>query len=368
MEKGKGKKILITVGGTGGHIFPAFALVRQIQKIAAGTEIFFAGGKLSTNPYFLSSAYPFQEISCSPLQKDPLRFIKSTYQIAKGCLESSALIRTFTPDVVVGFGSYHTFPLLVAAAAKGVPIVLHEANSIPGKVNRYFSSYAELIGIHFPTAASLLKGNVRQVALPLREGFIKDAISTEEARKYFGLNPDLPTLLIFGGSQGADAINKLFLEEAHEIFKSSSLNLQILHFTGQSTFFPQITKLYASLNIPACVKAFEPRMDLAWQAATFCISRAGAASIAEQLEYEVPGILIPYPYASDHHQEKNADFMVSQGLGFKFSETSLNGKKMRQGLEELHRQEEGMRWSAKQAKSKNRFADLGTLICELINL
>lgn len=360
------KRVLITVGGTGGHIFPALGLARQIQQIASQVEIFFAGGKLGSNAYFLSSGYAYQEISCSPLLKDPWSFLKAVYKISRGCWQSRALIRAFSPDVVVGFGSYHTFPVLMAAASKGVPIVLHEANSVPGKVNRFFSSYADLTGIHFPSAASKLQGKVKQVALPLREGYVKDAVSAEEARFYFGLDPDKLTLLVFGGSQGADAINRLFLEHVEEIISPIQGQVQVIHFTGHSPLLPQISEMYAQKKIPACVKPFESRMDLAWQAASLCISRAGAASIAEQLEYEVPGILIPYPFASDQHQEKNADFMVAQGIAFKFAEANLNRKRMTQVIGELYRQHGDMREAARNVKAKNKFADLGTLICEMI--
>lgn len=360
------KRILITVGGTGGHIFPALGLANQLQKIHPEIELFFAGGKLASNSFFQSSKFSYQDIACSPFPKNPVTALKGGYQILKGYFQSNALIRKFSPNLVVGFGSYHTFSLLLAAALKKVPIVLHEANSIPGKVNQFFAAYAALTGVHFPEAANYLKGKVKQVSLPLREGFAKDVTSTHTARLYFGLDPDKWTFLIFGGSQGADALNRFFMNDLKEIFTGFPMPFQVIHFTGKTALYSQIKENYAHHQIPACVKLFENRMDLAWQAANISITRAGAASIAEQVEYEVPGILIPYPYATDQHQDKNADFMVSEGVSFKISEAQLNGKKVALLLQELMRCYPEMQKKALLTKSKSKMIDFGTIICEMI--
>ncbi len=305
------KKILMTVGGTGGHVYPALALAKQLLEVVPGLELHFAGGKLDSNRYFNEKSFPIHSTSCAFLNsKNPFKLILNGFSIAQGFWQSHQILRSFRPDLVVGFGSYHTFPTLLAAKWAGFPIVLHEANSIPGKVNRYFAPYAKATGIHFPITASLLKGTTVEVGMPLREGFRHNLRSKKEARAHYQLHPAKTTLLIFGGSQGAQAINRLIIEALNyhpQLFREQ---LQVIHIAGTQEAVERIRGGYLHHRIDACVKDFEPRMDLAWEAADFFVGRAGAGTIAEAMEFETPGILIPFPRAADGHQDKNADFMA----------------------------------------------------------
>lgn len=299
---------MITAGGTGGHIFPAMALA---QKLQLHTEILFVGGGLHKNRYFDRKTFPFQEVSSGLISlKRPISAISGCGSILKGVWQSSKIIDSFNPDIIVGFGSYYTFPTLLAAKCKNVPVVLHEANRIPGRVNKLLSKYAALTGVHFPDTALLLKGNASEIPIPLREGFQLGYTSKNEALDHYGLDKTRTTLLIFGGSQGAQSINKLSSDAIKKLPQKDKESLQILHFTGDSNSALQLKDLYAKAKIKAYVKDFETRMDIAWSAADIMISRSGAGTIAEEFEFEVPGILIPYPEAMDNHQESNADFMV----------------------------------------------------------
>lgn len=287
------KKVLIAAGGTGGHIYPALALSKQLS-LHSEFEVAFVGGNLAQNRYFDSSSL-VHSISCGSFtSKNPFKLGLALGKIAKGLWQSHRLISTYRPDVAVGFGSYYTFPALLAALLNNVPVILHEANSVPGKVNRLLSRYVEVTGIHFPATAVQMKGKTALVGMPLRPGFKKGSVAVAEARAYFGLE-DKPTLLIFGGSQGAEAINRTVM--------GLNLNFQFIHLTGP-------TKKVHYNGQKTCVKEFETRMDLAWAAADCAICRAGAGTISEAIEYEVPLLLIPFPRAADNHQELNADFMV----------------------------------------------------------
>lgn len=307
----KKKKVLIAAGGTGGHIFPALALARQLSA-NPNIEVVFAGGNLDRNRYFDKSAYQFQSTACGAFSsRNPLKVIRSVGKIGRGLWQSHRAIAKFRPDLAVGFGSYYTFPALIAALLHRIPVVLHEANSIPGKVNRLLSRYALVTGIHFPDTALHMPGKTAVVGMPLRPGFKKNSVSVEEARNYFDLDPVKPTLLVFGGSQGAQAINNCVIKAlCSSINPSVGENLQVIHVTGHPEATSAIRYRYREWNRRACVKDFESRMDLAWQAADFVISRAGAGTISEAIEYEVPAILVPFPRAADNHQELNADFMV----------------------------------------------------------
>lgn len=327
------KRILITAGGTGGHVFPAQALAQQLAKLTPVPQVLFAAGGLSTNRYFDQSQFTFQEISCSTLSKNPLKLLQNATVMIKGIYQSLQIIKQYKPQVVVGFGSYYTIPILIAAKLKGIPIVLHEANSIPGKANKLFAPFATYIGVHFPFTSSLLKGEAVEVGIPLREGYAFAGIDKRMAMDYFQLPNQKYTLLVFGGSQGAHAINNA-LKEALPYLQD--LPLQFIHLTGNEEESRTLAALYKKFQLRACIKPFENNMHLAWKAADLFIGRSGASSIGEAMEFEVPGVLIPYPFATDKHQDKNADFFVDNvGGGVKLNQKGLQGKQLAEVLKNL---------------------------------
>ena len=305
------KNILITAGGTGGHIFPASALANQLVNI--GVNILFVGGNLNSNVFFDKEKFPYKEVSCGKFTKKAF-FVKGFLHLIKGVLQSLKIIRLFEPDVVVGFGSFYTAPVIIAAKMLSIPIVLHESNTIPGKVTKYFSRISKVTCINFSSTRSYVKGRVVEVGVPLREGFNGSFSFRTQAIKYFNLDPCKFTFLVFGGSQGALKLNMDFTSALMQL-KAKTKKIQVIHLTGSDSISKEVIKLYEELGIISYVKSFEEKMDLAWSCGDLVISRAGALSIAEQIEFEVPGILIPYPYATDDHQSKNADFMVEEVQG-----------------------------------------------------
>lgn len=319
------KKIIITMGGTGGHIFPAIALGKQLSQADASLELLYAGGNLSANPYFEREAFPHHSIACATFKKkNPLAILKTLAKIALGVRQSLKILKAYKPDLVIGFGSYYTLPILLAAKMKGIPFILHEANSMPGKVNRLLSKYASAIGIHFPETEPLLNGKTYEVGMPLRQGYHKGACSLVQAREYFDLDISRFTILVFGGSQGALNLNHLVNKAFTAHLMDHKDQWQVIHLAGDAALSQLLRTEYHKAGIRACVKPFESRMDLAWQAADISIARAGASTIAEALEFEVPCILIPYPFATDNHQDKNADFLVKTvGGAVKFSEAEI---------------------------------------------
>lgn len=360
------KRIIIATGGTGGHIYPAIALAQQFAK-EKNTEILFIGGNLAKNRYF-DHSFQHQSVSCGAFtNKYPHKLLKSCLSICKGIWQSRALINNFNPDIVIGFGSYYSFPPLVAAKLQGVPILLHEANSIPGKVNKLLAPYSLATGVNFPQTLNLLKGTRYEVGMPLRNGFKKGNVPASAARDYYGLSHNVRTLLVFGGSQGANVISRAVLE-ALKLLEMTSV-VQVIHITGDLRQQQELQEQYKNMGIRASVKMFEERMDLAWQAADLVVSRSGASSVAEQLEFEVPGILIPFAKAADDHQNHNADFLVKTvGGAFKLQERELELSPMKlvKLLKELLENEgerlQRMRQSMSEYKRKARTHDLYSLI------
>ncbi len=360
------KKILFAAGGTGGHLFPAQALAEQL--IGDGVELLFAGARLSQNVYFDKTKFPYHDIaSTTPFRGGLLKALKSTSILIKGVRESLRLLTKEKPDLVVGFGSFHAFPVLCAAVLKKIPLVLFESNAIPGKVIRLFSKRADLTGIYFSEAKNYLKGKTVEVEIPVRGSCTIEPVSKQEALVQFNLDPDLPTLLVFGGSQGAKSINGTILGLL-PILSHEKLPFQLIHFTGNEETALEISRLCEQLNIPCYAKKFEPRMQLAWSAADIAICRSGAMTLSELLHHEVPGILIPYPAASDGHQLKNALFLEKQvGGAIHILDSSLTPQALAAALHAFDAPKRSeMKKAITHFKAKQKKADLGRLIKELL--
>ena len=275
------KKVLIAAGGSGGHLFPAQQLSRDLGLDA---EVMFAGHGICKNPFF-QKGIPFQEIRAEPFKRgNYLRFI---FGSVVGFFQSCFLLMKFSPDVVVGFGSYHTFPILLASTFLCKKIVLFEANCTLGKVNRFFSRVASKVAVQFPQNSYEL--------VPLLPWGKREVVSRLEALAYFGLEEGLKTILIFGGSQGASFFNEIMPKV------NFPPDVQLIHLTGKGAVsYPKHR---------SCVKEFEKRMDLAYAAADLVICRSGAGAVAELLHYKKKALLIPFPFSTENHQLQNALFL-----------------------------------------------------------
>ncbi len=350
------KRVLIAVGGTGGHVYPATCLGKELSE--KGVEVKFVGGGLGKNKYFDRNQFAFQEITCGFLStKNPFKLARGVFQVGQGMVEGRRILKEFKPDYVVGFGSFYTFPILSAAKLSSIPIILHEQNAVPGRVNKLLSPYVQFTAISIPDASKSLSGKVVPVEMPLK---LKQHVSVAESRNYFKLDPLMKTVLIFGGSQGADAINQSFFECVPRL-----KDLQVIHFTGSSQTSRQAMEFYAKHQMRSCVKDFEPRMDYAWSAADVAITRSGAGTIAEAIEFEVPLIMIPFPQAMDNHQEKNADFMIrTVGGGEKILERNLKPNDLAKKILELP--VEQMKKSIAQYKQNSQMQSLPELVYNLL--
>ncbi len=299
-------KVLIAAGGTGGHLFPAEQLASQLIK--QGDQVLIAGHGLKKSSLF-QKGVPFQDIAAAS-PKNPLKFIFATF---KGLFQAVRMLFRFSPDIVVGFGSYHTFNVLLASVLLRKKIVLFEANTTLGKVNRLFAPFAKKVATQFPFAKSTLLVSL------LPWGFKEERVSKEEAYRYFGLDASLFTVLVFGGSQGA-----LFLNEIMPKVAQAFPEIQWIHITGKEK----------TTSYNACIKAFETRMDLAYTAADMVIARSGASTLAELIRHKKPSLLIPFPFASEDHQMENARFLVEKIQGARLlSQSHATPEKIKEEIE-----------------------------------
>lgn len=345
---------MITAGGTGGHIYPAVGLAKQLEE----HEVVFAGGKLSTNKFFSNSGFDFEEVSCATLPfSKPWKIPLNLYKICKGIYQGLNILNKHKPSVVVGFGSFYTLPILIAAKLKKIPVVLHEQNRPLGKVNRYLAPYVDAVCVHFPDTHS--KTPLQVVGMPLRKGFKKNSFQKADVCGRYGLNPDILTILVFGGSQGAQRLNEHFYE-AVKLLKDKLPSFQILQFTGDKSTI--LKAHYDDLGIKAHVGIFEPQMEHAWHAADLVVCRSGASTVAEQIEFEIPGVLVPYPYATDLHQDSNAEFVEKTvGLGTMLLESDMTPQKLAENIINIYKTADQKRNNAQTYKAgiKNKnFKDI----------
>lgn len=329
------KRIAIFTGGTGGHVYPAMVLADQLKEHYPDSRVLFIGGNLTTNRYFDRDHLTYHSVSCGTvLQRSPQAIIQGAFRIGKGVWESWKALRSFHPHVVVSFGSFYSFPPLIASRLMGLPIILHEANSIPGKVTRMFSKSARVTGVHFPMTLKLLKGPTVEVGMPLRKSFSAAHKDKKKAKQHYGLSEDKPVILVFGGSQGARTLNHTI----QQVLPSFCVqhDIQVIHLVGDPAVVESCRANYQQRGVAAYVAAYEKNMEIAWAAAELAVCRAGASTIAEQMAFEVPAIFVPYPFASDNHQELNADFVVNDvGGGVKLLESSLNKENLHAILDNL---------------------------------
>lgn len=316
-----GYKVLICAGGTGGHLFPAQSLAKELIENGQA-DVFFIGGSLSSNAWFQNEVFQSLDIPCASLSgKNPIKWITSALRILQGILVSARFLKSFNPDLIVAFGSYHTLPTLVAARLSKQKFLIHEQNKMMGKVNRLFAKKADLVMTSFPQTFPQTHTSC-VVQMPLKF----DPLKLKDRAAYLtsiGLNPRLKTVLVCGGSQGAVRLNQLVLEALSYL---KDFEFQVIHITGYRDSKEKISQTYQSEEIKAHVTEFDPEIHHMMQTADFMISRAGASLVFELIALELPSILIPYPYAGAH-QEHNADFVQNDVKGgVKLPQTILSGQ------------------------------------------
>lgn len=338
----------MSAGGTGGHLFPAQAVAESLKEY----EILFVAGGLQSSRFFDRVQFPYKEISSATFSlAKPHKLLRSASRIVKGSFQSHQIIRSFSPDLVVGFGSFYTLPLLLAAKMHRIPIILHEQNAHAGRVNRLFSRFAHTTAVTFPVD---LKGNLQQVRFPLRSQ------KKEDPWHYFGLERGEPVLLVYGGSQGALRLNELFLEAITHLSGYQVLHFTGDHFTGEKC--ESIQRFYEKLGIRHCVKPFEPNIHLALEIADLAICRAGAGTIADLIEKERPAILIPFPHATADHQRKNGLHFVG---GEVYVERELTAERLAKAISNFPLLEK--KQAIQNYKKNNDLIDLSDLIRDIIN-
>lgn len=316
--------VIIAAGGSGGHLLPAQVVAQELQK--EGVTSTFAAFGLNENLFFERSAWPFYEILASPTSASVTFLLKASQGIA----QAIRMFRKERPSLVIGFGSYHVFPVLAAAVILRIPIVLYAADAVPGRAIRLFAPFARWTGCFFGEAAATLRGTAYQVDFPLRQE-LRSPPSQTEGCSHFGFTYQYPTILVIGGSQGAKAVNAIVPKALSRL----ALTPTVIHLAGHASDIDGLCATYRTLAIKAFVHPFEHAMHYAFAAADIVIARSGACTIAEIEACCKPAIYIPYPRSMDDHQKKNASLAAARGRAVVIDEAEATPERVASSIEWL---------------------------------
>ena len=345
-------KVLVSGGGTGGHIYPAVSLVKHIQKKHPDAEFLYIGTKKGLESKIVpDQGIPFETIEIQGFKRSlSLSNFKTVYLFLNSISEAKKIIRKFQPDVVIGTGGYVCGSVVYAAHKLKIPTIIHEQNSVAGMTNKFLSRYVDKIGIcfsdvakDFPSQKVVMVGNPRAQEVA--------GIQKSDILKEFDLDLEQPTVLIFGGSRGAKAINDAVLTSL-ETFQEKPY--QILYASGD-IYFEEINRKWQEIkNTSQNVKVvpYIKNMENVLGNIDLVVGRAGATSLAEITSIGLPAILIPSPNVTNDHQTKNAQSLVDKNAAIIVKNSELNQETLVTAIDDLMLDEEKRTAMAVASKKK----------------
>ena len=322
---------VIACGGTGGHLFPGLAVAETLRDRGHQVVLFVSEKEIDSLALSERQQFRFEKLPSIGLPSlySPaiLGFVRRFYQSLAIC---RSIYRNFKPQAVLGMGGFTSTAPILAGRMRGVSTFIHESNAIPGKANRITARWVRAVLLGFKECAPFFpKIRTEFTGTPIRAELRR--LDRGEARQKLGLRQDLDTLLVMGGSQGASGINQAIIKAMPAL---RELPLQIIHLSGQREE-RLVAEYYQRENIPAAVSAFHHRMEEVYSAADLVVARAGAASLAELASFGLPSILIPFPYAADDHQTRNAEIFVRAQAAILLKEAELSGEVLGRQIKEL---------------------------------
>ncbi|MDM1345463.1 undecaprenyldiphospho-muramoylpentapeptide beta-N-acetylglucosaminyltransferase [Myroides marinus] len=315
-------RVILSGGGTGGHIYPAIAIANEIKARYADAEILFVGAEDKMEMQKVPQAgYKIEGLWISGIQRkltiDNLAF---PFKLISSLWKSKKIIKQFKPDVVIGTGGFASGAVVKVAASMSIPTLIQEQNSFPGITNKLLGKKANRVCVAYDNLERFFpKEKIVKTGNPVRDDLLNVGANREEGIEVFGLDSDRPILLVLGGSLGARRINQLIEKNIEEL---RNKNIQIIWQCGK--LYYEEYKKYNSEDV--IVTAFVEKMNLAYGAADYVISRAGASSISELALVGKPVIFIPSPNVAEDHQTKNAMSIVKEGGAILLKEMELEEK------------------------------------------
>ena len=346
-------RVMISGGGTGGHIYPALAIAEAVRAKYTRAQVVYVGNADGMEHKLAAEAgYKFVPISVAGMtSKNPLRVLQVLAKNAAGVRQAKRAIKDFMPDLVVGTGGYACGPLLLAAAELKIPTLLHEQNAVMGKTNHILSGKVSKLCLTFPIKALPAEAarHAELMGLPVRQAILQ--ADKQVGRLNLGLAADKPVLLLTGGSQGARHLNMALAELWQELLAA---DVQVVHLCGEK-LFAETAELAKKAGLPVdfadnkakggfLLLPYLHHMEWAMSAADVVVGRAGASFLAELATIGRAAVLVPYPFAAGNHQAYNAAAFVEAGAALLIEDDKLSGGTLRAALQktvfdiELNRQ------------------------------
>lgn len=349
-------KVILSGGGTGGHIYPALTIADQIKKLAPSAEIIFIGTEHGLEKDIVPRyGYPLKFIEVAGFRRSlSLDTLRSAVKLFQGLHDAYSIIKQEKPDLVIGTGGYVCGPVVLMAALKGIPTCIQEQNAMPGVTNKILAHYVKKIFLGYKEAEKYFSGKAAKVFTgnPIRIEIL--SYTKEAAIKELGLDKDKKTVLVSGGSRGARSINNAMLEA--EAALAGRHDVQVLHVTGDVNYEEYLQKMQKQGiegdNI--IVKPYLHNMPAALAAADMAVFRAGAIGLAELMAKGIPSVLVPYPYATANHQEFNARAVEACGAAKVVLDKELTGEKLLEIIEHLLVHNEELKKMQQAAKGLGR--------------
>ena len=310
-------RAILAGGGTGGHVIPALAIANELKK-SYGAEVLFIGtARGIENRLVPAAGFPLQLVRVGALKNVSLMTgAKTAFDLPRAVWDASRMLNEFAPDVVIGVGGYASGPAMLAAVVKHIPTLAFEPNVVPGFANRVVAHFVSGAAVHFEETAKYFR-RAEVTGVPVRQAFFEIPVLSNKKRG------GTPTLLVFGGSQGAHAINEAMIRCLPELRRQAP-GIHIIHQTGERDYNDALAA-YQSLGEAAEVFKFIEDMPAAFARADLVVCRSGASTVAEITAAGKPAIFVPFPRATDDHQRVNAEALARSGAAVVVEESKLEG-------------------------------------------
>nr|WP_249665468.1 undecaprenyldiphospho-muramoylpentapeptide beta-N-acetylglucosaminyltransferase [Mucilaginibacter sp. Bleaf8] len=367
--QGRALRIIISGGGTGGHIFPAVSIANALKKLRPDIEILFVGanGRMEMEKV-PAAGYQIIGLDIQGIQRKSIwKNLMLPIKLLRSISKAGSIIDDFKPDAAVGVGGYASGPLLYAASQKGIPTLIQEQNSYAGITNKWLSKKAKKICVAFDGMDKFFPADkIIKTGNPVRRESVQTAGKREAAFAEYSLSPQKKTILVTGGSLGARTLNNSIIAGLQQII---DVDVQLIWQTGKVYYKGIIEKLGENYHPNIRIMEFVNRMDLAYAAADVIISRAGAGTIAELCIVGKPVLLVPSPNVAEDHQTKNALALVEHDAAVLVSDIEAEAKLVTQALQLLNNNAEQEKLSANISKLALPGADevIAEHVIEIIN-
>jgi len=317
-------RVILAGGGTGGHVIPALAIARELQSRYAAECLFIGTSRGIETRLVPAAGFPLELIQVGALNQVSLATrVKTLFGLPAAILQSLKILRKFRPDVMIGVGGYASGPAMFAAALRRVPMVAFEPNVVPGFANRKVAPFVSAAAVHFEETKKYFP-NCRVTGVPVRAEFFQLGPRTSAAR---------PTLLVFGGSQGAHAIN-VAMSAALPLLKQQIPGVRLIHQTGERDYDSTVAA-YKNISANVEVSKFIDNMPAMFAQADLILCRAGASTVAEIAAAGNPAVFVPFPKSADDHQRRNAEAMENAGAAVVLEERDVTPQVLANTVAEL---------------------------------